>query len=430
MKPRYTSLRGVRDILPEELRNWRKVEDKARELFRKYNYKEIETPIIEPAEMFIRTVGEETDIVRKEMYIFKDRGERLVALRPEGTAPVVRAFLENNLYVPGKVAKLFYIGDMFRYDRPQAGRQREFHQIGIEALGESSYILDVEVIILLLEFFKELGLEDTVLLLNSVGCPRCRLEYSKSLREFFTPYVGELCEDCNARLENNPLRILDCKVEKCKEIVSKSPSILDYLCDDCKAHFENVKSTLDSLGIRYVLDTRLVRGLDYYTKTTFEVTVSGLGLSIGGGGRYDGLIKDLGGPELPGIGFAIGMERLINVLMDRGLLVEEEEVPDYFIIYDAVLVTKAIMLSKLLRDQGFIVEMSYTAKNLKSQLKEADRSKAKKSIIMREELLADNKVILKDMTTGKQEEIELDKFGGIFNWRKNSKGQITVGISE
>ncbi|MCX7796523.1 MAG: histidine--tRNA ligase [bacterium] len=409
MKPKYTSLRGVRDILPDELKNWRRIEDRAREIFRRYNYREIETPIIEPAEMFIRTVGEETDIVRKEMYIFKDRGERLVALRPEGTAPVVRAFLENNLYVPGRVAKFYYIGDMFRYDRPQAGRQREFHQIGVEALGESSYVLDVEVIMLLLEFFEELGLVDAVLLLNSVGCPRCRLEYSKSLREFFSPYVDELCEDCNARLENNPLRILDCKVERCKKVIAKVPSILDYLCDDCRIHFENVRSVLDSLGIRYVLDTRLVRGLDYYTKTTFEVTVPGLGLSIGGGGRYDGLIKDLGGPDLPGIGFAIGMERLVNLLRDRGLLVEEEEVPDYFIIYDATLVTKAIILSKLLRNRGFIVEMSYMAKNLKSQLKEADRSKAKKSVIMREELLANNRVILKDMITGEQEEIELDK---------------------
>ncbi|MBC7319504.1 histidine--tRNA ligase [bacterium] len=409
MKPKYTSLRGVRDILPDELRNWRIIEDKARELFRRYNYREIETPIIEPAEMFVRTVGEESDIVRKEMYIFKDRGDRLVALRPEGTAPVVRAFLENNLYIPGRVAKFYYIGDMFRYDRPQAGRQREFHQIGIEALGESSYILDVEVIMLLLEFLEELGLADTILLLNSVGCPNCRPEYSKALREFFIPNSSELCEDCNVRLENNPLRILDCKVEGCKEIVAKAPSIIDYLCDDCRTHFENVRSVLDSLGIRYVLDTRLVRGLDYYTKTTFEVTVSGLDLSIGGGGRYDGLIKDLGGPDLPGIGFAIGMERLFNVLKDKNLLLKEEEVPDYFVIYDSTLVTKAIILSRLLRYKGFIVEMSYTAKSLKSQLKEADRSKAKKAIIMREDLLVDNKVILKDMTTGEQEEVGLDK---------------------
>lgn len=409
MKSKYTSLRGVRDILPNELRYWRSVEAKARELFRKYNYKEIETPIIEPAEMFIRTVGEESDIVRKEMYIFKDRGERLVALRPEGTAPVVRAFLENNLYVPGKVAKFYYIGDMFRYDRPQAGRQREFHQIGVEALGESSYILDVEVIMLLLEFFKELGLNDTILLLNSVGCATCRVEYSKALREFFIPQVDELCEDCKVRLEKNPLRILDCKVESCKRIVSKAPSILDYLCDNCRTHFERVKDTLCSLNIEYVLDTRLVRGLDYYTKTTFEVTVDNLGLSIGGGGRYDGLIKDLGGPDLPGIGFAIGMERLINVLKGKKLLLDVEEVPDYFIVYDSNLVTQAIILAKNLRDRGLIIEISYTGKNLKSQLKEADRSKAKKTIILREDLWMESKVILKDMDTGKQEEVELDK---------------------
>jgi len=409
MKLKYRSLRGVRDILPEELRYWRKVEAKAREIFRRYNYKEIETPIIEPAEMFIRTVGEESDIVRKEMYIFKDRGERLVALRPEGTAPVVRAFLENNLYVPNRVFKFYYMGDMFRYDRPQAGRQREFHQIGVEALGESSYILDVEVIMLLLEFFKELGLTSVTLLLNSVGCPNCRVEYSRALRAFFTPYIDELCDDCKVRLENNPLRILDCKVENCKRIVSEAPSILDYLCEDCRSHFESVKSILHSLGIQYTLDTRLVRGLDYYTKTTFEVTVDSFGLSIGGGGRYDGLVRDLGGPDLPGIGFAIGMERLISVLREKKLLTDEEEVPDYFIAYDSGLVTQAINLAKSLRDRGFIVEMSYTAKSLKSQLKEADRSKARASIIMKEDLLGNGKVIIKDMTTGIQEEIQLDK---------------------
>jgi histidyl-tRNA synthetase len=247
------------------------------------------------------------------------------------------------------------------------------------------------------------------LLLNSVGCPNCRIEYSRALRAFFTPHIDELCDDCKVRLENNPLRILDCKVESCKRIVSEAPSILDYLCEDCRSHFESVKSVLHSLGIQYTLDTRLVRGLDYYTKTTFEVTVDNFGLSIGGGGRYDGLVRDLGGPDLPGIGFAIGMERLISVLREKELLSDEEEVPDYFIAYDSSLVTQAINLAKSLRDKGFIVEMSYTAKSLKSQLKEADRSKARVSIIMKEDLLGDGKVIIKDMTTGVQEEIELDK---------------------
>lgn len=409
MKPKYTRLRGVRDILPEELVSWREVELRAREIFRRYNYKEIETPMIEPAEIFTRTVGEETDIVRKEMYIFKDRGDRLVALRPEGTAPVVRAFIENKLYTPGKVTKLYYIGAMFRYDRPQAGRQREFHQIGVEALGEASYLLDVEVITLLLRFFNELGLKDTTLLLNTVGCPTCRPEYSRALKEFFIPKSEKLCEDCKVRLERNPLRILDCKVEGCREIVDNAPSILDYLCDDCKSHFERVRENLTSLGISYVLDNRLVRGLDYYTKTAFEVKVDGFDLSIGGGGRYDGLVKDLGGPDIPGIGFAIGVERLIEVLRNKALLPYKDEDPDYFIVYDPTLVNDAILLAERLRSKRFMVEFSYTSKNLKSQLKEADKSKAKKSIIMRDDLWCSNMVILKDMTTGEQQEIGFDE---------------------
>ncbi|HHV81594.1 TPA: histidine--tRNA ligase [bacterium] len=406
MKPKYTRLRGVRDILPEELIHWRDVELKAREIFRRYNYKEIETPIIEPAEIFIRTVGEETDIVRKEMYIFKDRGDRLVALRPEGTAPVVRAFLENKLYTPGKVSKFYYIGDMFRYDRPQAGRQREFHQIGIEALGEASYILDVEVISLLLSFLNELGLKNITLLLNSVGCPNCRTVYSSALREFFASRVEMLCEDCKERLGRNPLRILDCKVDTCRDIAGDAPSIMDYLCEDCKEHFDKVKEALTSAGIPYILDNRLVRGLDYYTKTAFEVKAEGFDFSIGGGGRYDGLVKELGGPDIPGIGFAIGMERLLEVLEGSGLLLSKMEVPDYFIAYEPDLVRDAIIFAERLRSRGFTVEISYTSKALKSQLREADRSKSRKAVIIKNELWINNRVILKDMTTGEQQEVE------------------------
>lgn len=409
MKLKYRRLRGVKDILPEESIHWREIELKAREIFRRYNYKEIETPIIEPAEMFIRTVGEESDIVRKEMYIFKDRGERLVALRPEGTAPVVRAFLENKLYVPGKVAKFYYIGDMFRYDRPQAGRQREFHQIGIEALGESSFLLDVEVISLLLVFFDEIGLKNKTLLLNSVGCSNCRPEYSRALKEFFAPKVEELCEDCRVRLERNPLRILDCKVDTCKRIADDAPVILDYLCSDCREHFEKVRETLTSLNISYVLDSRLVRGLDYYTKTAFEVKVEGFDFSIGGGGRYDGLVKDLGGPDIPGIGFAIGIERLMEVLKSSNLLTNKDYFPDYFIVYEPSLMKDAVLLADRLRTKGFIVEVSYTAKNLKSQLKEADRSKARRAIIMRNDLWLKDVVILKDMSTGEQQELEYNR---------------------
>jgi len=405
MKSNYTTLRGMRDILPDELSLWRKVEEKARGIFTRYNYREIETPILELAEIFTRSVGEETDIVRKEMYIFRDRGDRLVALRPEGTAPVVRAYLQDNLYIQGKVTKLFYIGPMFRYDRPQAGRQREFHQIGVEAIGDSGYILDGEVIALLWRFFKSLGLDKITFLLNSVGCPICRPRYREALKDYFTPHREELCDDCRIRLEKNPLRILDCKVESCKEVSSKVPSILDYLCDECRSHFAKVRTLLDRMGIPYIIDTTLVRGLDYYTKTAFEVVVDGSGLSIGGGGRYDGLVEEFGGPPIPGIGFAIGMERLIDIIKDKGLISPDDIVPYYFIIYDAELADESLFLANTLREKGFVVDLSFSIKSIKSQMKESDRSKARFTIILKKDLWDEDKVIVRDMTTGEQKEV-------------------------
>jgi histidyl-tRNA synthetase len=405
MKSSYITLRGLRDILPEELSQWRNVEYRAREIFKRYNYKEIETPILELAEVFARSVGEETDIVRKEMYTFKDKGERLVALRPEGTAPVVRAYLENNLYVPGRVTKLYYIGPMFRYDKPQAGRQREFHQIGIEAIGDSSYLLDGEVISLLWEFLKSLGIDKVTFLLNSVGCPICRPKYIEALKDYFRPYREKLCEDCKIRLEKNPLRILDCKVKSCKEVSSNVPSILDYLCEDCSEHFAKVRKLLESMSIPYILDTGLVRGLDYYTKTAFEVVVDGTDLSVGGGGRYDGLVEEFGGPPVPGIGFAIGMERLINVLREKNLVSFDEVSPYYFIVYDTQLAGESLLLANKLREKGIIVDLSFSIKSIKAQMKESNKSKAKFTIILKEELWSEGKVIVKDMTTGEQKEL-------------------------
>jgi len=405
MKSNYITLRGVRDILPEELSQWRNVEDKAREIFKRYNYKEIETPILEFAEIFTRSVGEETDIVRKEMYTFKDRGNRLVALRPEGTAPVVRAYLENNLYIPGKITKLYYIGPMFRYDRPQAGRQREFHQIGVEAIGESSYLLDGEVISLLWEFLKSLGIDKVTFLINSVGCPTCRSSYTEALKDYFRLYKEKLCGDCKIRLEKNPLRILDCKVESCKEISSNVPSILDYLCKECSVHFTEVRRLLESMNIPYILDTSLVRGLDYYTKTAFEVVVDGLGLSVGGGGRYDGLVEEFGGPPIPGIGFAIGMERLINVIRDKNLISFDERNPYYFIVYDTLLASESLLLANKLRGKGFTVDLSFSIKSMKTQMKESNKSRAKFTIILKEELWSEDKVVVRDMTIGEQKEV-------------------------
>ncbi|MGB9681751.1 MAG: histidine--tRNA ligase [bacterium] len=405
MKSNYTTLRGVRDILPEELSLWRKIESKARDIFTLYNYREIETPILEFAEIFTRSVGEETDIVRKEMYTFKDRGDRLVALRPEGTAPVVRAYLQNKLYIQGKVTKLFYMGPMFRYDRPQAGRQREFHQIGIEAIGDSSYILDAEVISLLWIFLKSIGLDKVTFLLNSVGCPICRPRYKEALVDYFKPHREELCDDCKIRLEKNPLRILDCKVESCKKVSSNVPSVLDYLCEECSTHFAKVRGLLDRMNISYVVDPTLVRGLDYYTKTAFEVVADGSGLSVGGGGRYDGLVEELGGPPIPGIGFAIGMERLMGVLSSRGLVFSDDVAPYYFIVYDIELADESLVLANALREKGFVVDLSFSIKSIKAQMRESDRSKARYTIILRKDLWSEDRIIIKDMATGEQREL-------------------------
>ncbi|HHX75610.1 MAG TPA: histidine--tRNA ligase, partial [Firmicutes bacterium] len=313
--------RGTKDILPAEVPRWCFFEQKAREACRLFGYSEIRIPMFEHTELFLRGVGEVTDIVAKEMYTFTDRGGRSLTLRPEGTASVARAYLEHKMQGEAQPVKVFYTGPMFRYDRPQAGRYRQFHQFGVEAFGSQEPALDAEVIMLALFFFRSLGLDGLALHLNSVGCPECRSRYRESLLAALRDRVRELCPDCSERYEKNPLRILDCKNKHCRAVTKTVPLLADELCTACREHFAAVRAALDALGVEYVLDPRLVRGLDYYTKTAFEIMAPGLGAqsSVCGGGRYDHLLATIGGPDIPGIGFAIGIERVLLALAAAGI---------------------------------------------------------------------------------------------------------------
>ena len=320
--------RGTKDILPENVAGWNYVEQKIRDICARFGYEEIRTPMFEHTELFHRGIGEGTDVVDKEMYTFTDRGGRSITLRPENTASAVRAYLQNKLYGDSALTKLFYIGSMFRYDRPQAGRMREFHQFGVEALGEANPAVDAEIILLAMEFLKSLGLKDLKLSLNSVGCPSCRPAYRQALQEYFRPHLEELCGDCKDRFERSPLRILDCKADADKAFMAGAPKITDCLCDECREHFEQVQSLLTEAGVEFELDPRLVRGLDYYTKTAFEIKYAPLGAqsAVAGGGRYDGLIEEMGGNPTPAVGFATGLERVLlaffHVLEHHGIFLD------------------------------------------------------------------------------------------------------------
>lgn len=401
--------RGTQDILPEQMKKWQYLENVARRVCRAYGYKEIRTPIFEDTKLFLRGVGETTDIVQKEMYTFSTKeGDKTYTLRPENTAAAVRAYLENKQYGKEAFTKWYYIGPMFRHDKPQAGRYRQFHQIGAEVLGTQSPVADAEMITMVLQVFNELGLKDLDVELNSVGCPKCRPKCREALIEFFEPKEEELCEDCKGRLHKNPLRLLDCKEETCREINVNAPDIHDYLCDECREHFEQVKSLLDEAKVKYHINSRLVRGLDYYTKTAFEIQYQGLGSqsAIAGGGRYDGLVQELGGESTPGIGFAMGMERVLLTLEAQDLLPKENDAIDvYGIALGKKAQTKSFMLIKLLREAGIVAEMSFEDRSMKSQLKQADRSNAKFAIILGDSELEKGIAVVRDMAKGEQEEV-------------------------
>ena len=405
--------RGTKDILPDTVAQWTHVEKVIRELCARYGYHEIRTPIFEHTELFLRGIGETTDVVEKEMYTFTDRGERSLTLRPENTASVVRSYLQNKLYAADALVKLFYIGSMFRYDRPQAGRYREFHQFGVEALGEENPAVDAEIIVLAVEFLCALGLHELKLHLNSVGCPKCRPVYRERLQEFFRPHLEELCTDCRSRFERNPLRLLDCKNEHCHALAEDAPRITDCLCDECRTHFAEVQSYLTAAGIPFELDANLVRGLDYYTKTAFELKYTPLGAqsAVAGGGRYDGLVEEVGGPPTPGIGFAVGLERVLLALEKQGLLPEEREAVDVFVV--ALGEEARIPAFKLLyelRAAKLSAAMDFAGRSMKAQMKQANKKNARFVAILGEDEVKEASALLKDMKTSEQKKLALKDF--------------------
>lgn len=396
--------KGTQDILPKESRNWQYLENLARETFKLYNYGEIRTPMFEHYEVISRSVGDTTDIVTKEMYDFYDKGDRHITLRPEGTAPVVRSFVENKLFAPEvqKPVKLSYMGSMFRYERPQAGRLREFHQIGVEAFGSKNPATDVETIAMAYHLFKQLGIKDVVLHLNSLGSPASRANYRQALIDYLTPMKDSLSKDSQRRLEENPLRVLDSKEKEDKVAVENAPSILDYLDEESQEHFDTVRSMLEALDIPYVIDTNMVRGLDYYNHTIFEfiTKIDKSDLTICAGGRYDGLVEYFGGPETPGFGFGLGMERLLLVLEKQGLALPEEEGLD---LYIAVLGQEAngaaLELVQAARQQGFAAERDYLGRKIKAQFKSADHFSASYIITLGESEVQSGQVTIKNNQT-------------------------------
>lgn len=401
-------LKGTRDILPKESEVWQYIESKAKEIFENYGYKEIRVPVIESLELFQRGVGEATDVVQKEMYCFEDRGGRKVALRPEGTAGVVRAYIENGLSSEPSPLKLWYHMPMYRYENVQKGRQREFNQLGAELFGTESYMADVETIEMVEQLFQSLNIKDIELNINSIGCIECRKKYIEALKEYIRPNLESYCETCKTRFEKNPMRILDCKEEKCKELNKNAPKILDYLCEECKMHFENVKNMLDKLEIEYKIDPNIVRGLDYYTKTVFEFVSKLDGLTVLGGGRYDGLVEELGGAKTPAIGFASGMERLIDVFKNNNPDLKLEKNMHIFVAYigeEANLY--ATKLVKNLRKQGIYAEKDIMGRSIKAQFKYADKKKANYVITIGDNEIETKTATIKNLQTGEEKQISI-----------------------
>lgn len=367
--------KGTKDVLPADSYKWQYVEGVARETAKLFNFKELRTPVFEHTELFLRGVGDTTDIVTKEMYTFRDKGDRSITLKPEGTAGAARSFIENSLGNGVLPVKMYYIIPAFRYERPQAGRLREFHQFGVEVFGAKGADTDAEVISLADSFLKKLGL-NVKLHINSIGCPTCRAAYNKALKEYFAPHFAELCRDCQTRFEKNPLRLLDCKEEGCRSVNKTAPAILDYLCPECKEHFENLKEALTLAGIGYEIDSRIVRGLDYYTRTVFEFVSEDIGAqgTVCGGGRYDGLIEEIGGTATPAVGFAAGLERLLLVMEATGVKLPDAEKPVVYIAgMDSVCRKKAFELAVKLRGEGIYTEIDHMERSLKAQFKYADK---------------------------------------------------------
>ena len=405
------SIKGTADVLPSDSYKWQFVERKFLDTAQKYGFGEIRVPTFEDKRLFIRSVGDTTDVVQKEMYTFTDQGGRELALRPEGTAGVNRAVIENGLINGALPVKLSYAISCFRAEKPQAGRMREFHQLGMELFGASSPSADAEVIAFVDEFFRLLGIRNISLEINSIGCKECRKNYHAALKSYFEARKDRLCDTCLERLDKNPLRILDCKNPDCKEVAKDAPVVLDYLCDDCKAHLEGLKKRLDALGVPYTVNPRIVRGLDYYVRTVFEFVSSDLGAqsTVCGGGRYDGLIKSLVGPDQPGIGYAMGVERLLMVMKAQGIEIPAPAACDLYIgsIGEEASV-EALRLCGILRGEGFSAECDIVGRSVKAQMKYADKIGARFSMVLGDNELAEKKATVKNMATGENAEVMLD----------------------
>lgn len=404
--------RGTHDILPEESGAWQAVEAVIRRRCSRFGYEEIRTPIFEQTSVFARGVGDTTDIVQKEMYTFLDKGERSMTLRPENTAGVVRAFLEHRLYSGPMPVKMYYLSaPMFRYENPQSGRYRQFHQFGVEVFGAPAASCDAEVISLAWGLLKELGVEKLALHINSIGCPSCRMAYQEKLRAYFTENLSQLCPTCHDRLQRNPMRILDCKEESCKRIAKDAPKMLDHLCEECSAHFESLKRYLDAAQIPFSIDPMIVRGLDYYTRTVFEIISEDIGAqgTVCGGGRYDGLMRLMGGPALAGVGFAFGMERLLMVMQSLGKLPVVDRTCDVFVaaFSDAATQEAAFSLCLQLRAAGLHAQMDHAARGLKAQIKYAGKTGAKTMVVLGADELASGVLHVRDMQSGQEVETSI-----------------------
>lgn len=405
--------KGTKDVLPQEVYKWHYVEGIAREVARVFGLKEIRTPTFEHTELFLRGVGDTTDIVNKEMYTFLDKGDRSITLKPEGTAGVARSFVENGLYSLPLPMKAFYITPVFRYERPQSGRLREHHQFGVEVFGSSAPEMDVEVISVAKSLFDRLGLTNLSLNINSIGCPRCRADYNKALKEYFNKHIENMCPTCRDRLDKNPLRILDCKEEKCVEINKQAPKCIDFLCDDCLAHQKGLEDGLSALGIKYVINPYIVRGLDYYTRTVFEFISTDIGAqgTVCGGGRYDNLVEEVGGKSCPSVGFGLGLERLILTLESLNKMPEPDDALDIFIGYigDSAKIM-AMKLVQSLRQKGISADTDFMQRSVKAQMKYASKLPSKFTAILGETEILNGSAIIKNMQTGEGEDIAFDNF--------------------
>lgn len=403
--------KGTKDILPSESYKWQYIENEIRKLCYCYGVNELRTPVIEHTELFARGVGDTTDIVQKEMYTFKDKGDRSITLKPEGTAGMVRAFLENRLFNEAMPQKMYYLNaPVFRYEKPQAGRLREHHQFGVEFFGSNAFETDAEVISLALTLFKRLGIRELTLKINSIGCSKCRGEYNKALFAYLNQHVDEMCSTCKSRLERNPMRILDCKEERCKQISKSAPRTIDYLCDDCREHFEGLKHCLDSANIDYVIDTDIVRGLDYYTGTVFEIVSNRIGSqgTVCGGGRYNNLIEELGGSSIPAVGFGLGLERLLLVMENNNCLIPQPNpIKVYFAAIGDEPRIKAFNIVCQLREHNIFAEFDHMDRSLKAQLKYANKLNAEYTAVIGENEIENGVAKIKSMKEGIESEVKL-----------------------